>query len=344
MDKIDISSMTLAEMEKMLINIGEKPFRAKQIYTWLNKDLVTNFGSMTNLSKPLRQKLDNICFISQVSIEEKFVSKQDETSKYLLKIDKNTIIESVLMKYSYGHSVCISSQAGCKMGCKFCASTADGFERNLTTGEILAQVYQIQKDSQRRVSNIVIMGVGEPLDNYNNIINFIKIINSKEGLAIGQRHITVSTCGIVDKIYDLAKEDLQVTLAVSLHAPNDNIRKEIMPVANAYSISDTLKACKYYSEKTGRRITYEYAVIKGVNDSVDNAKELANKLKGTLSHVNLIPLNPIKEVSYLNSDKISIENFTKELEKLGIYSTIRRRLGSDINAACGQLRRSYKKR
>lgn len=344
MDKIDISSKTLNELESILLNMDELPFRAKQIYKWLNKDLVTDFESMTNLSKSLRAKLNNKCYITNVKLQEMLVSDKGNTSKYLFHMDNNTIIESVLMKYTYGNSVCVSTQSGCKMSCKFCASAIGGFERNLTTGEILAQVYNIQKHSKERVSNIVIMGVGEPLDNYNNVINFIKIINSKEGIKIGQRHITISTCGLVDKMYDLANENLQVTMAVSLHAPNDKIRNQIMPISNVYTINDILKASKYYSDKTGRRVTYEYAAIKGLNDSLDNAKELASKLKGSQSHVNLIPLNPIKEFNYENSETKHLQKFAKILESYGVDTTIRRKLGSDISAACGQLRKSYKTR
>jgi len=344
MDKTDISSKTLKEMEDLLVNIGEKKFRGKQIYTWINRDLVASFSEMTNLPKALREKLDDVYYLPKVTIVEKLISKKDATSKYLFKMEENTIIESVLMKYSHGNSVCISSQAGCRMGCKFCASKVEGFQRNLTAGEMLAQVYNIQKDSTERVDSVVIMGIGEPLDNYEEVLKFIKIINSKEGLNIGQRHITLSTCGLIEKIYDMADENMQITLAVSLHAPNDSIRKEIMPIANAYSINDVLKACKHYSGKTGRRITYEYAFIKDVNDSKENARELASRLKGSLSHVNLIPLNNIKESNYLSSDKERTEIFAKILEASGIDTTVRRKLGEDISAACGQLRRSYETR
>lgn len=343
MCKRDLLSLNVEEIENYILNIGEKKFRAVQIFNWLHQKNITNIDLMTNISENLKQKLKEDFVLNCVKMTEKFTSKQDNTTKYLFEIQNNNIIESVLMKYSYGNAVCVSSQAGCKMGCSFCASAIEGLERNLTAGEIASQIYEIQKDSGERVSNVVIMGSGEPFDNYENVIQFINIINSSQGINIGQRHITVSTCGIVDKIYDLSELKLQITLAISLHAPNDEIRKRIMPVANKYSIQDLIKSAKYYAEKTKRRVTYEYALISGINDSKQCALELSSRLKGSLCHVNLIPVNDVKEKSYIKSSDDVIKNFAEILTKNNIETTIRRKLGSDINAACGQLRRRYKK-
>lgn len=343
MCKRDLLSLNVEEIENYILNIGEKKFRAVQIFNWLHQKNITNIDLMTNISENLKQKLKEDFVLNCVKMTEKFTSKQDNTTKYLFEIQNNNIIESVLMKYSYGNAVCVSSQAGCKMGCSFCASAIEGLERNLTAGEIASQIYEIQKDSGERVSNVVIMGSGEPFDNYENVIQFINIINSSQGINIGQRHITVSTCGIVDKIYDLSELKLQITLAISLHAPNDEIRKRIMPVANKYSIEDLIKSAKYYAEKTKRRVTYEYALISGINDSKQCALELSSRLKGSLCHVNLIPVNDVKEKSYIKSSDDVIKNFAEILTKNNIETTIRRKLGSDINAACGQLRRRYKK-
>lgn len=343
MCKRDLLSLNVEEIENYILNIGEKKFRAVQIFNWLHQKNITNIDLMTNVSENLKQKLKEDFVLNCVKMTEKFTSKQDNTTKYLFEIQNNNIIESVLMKYSYGNAVCVSSQAGCKMGCSFCASAIEGLERNLTAGEIASQIYEIQKDSGERVSNVVIMGSGEPFDNYENVIQFINIINSSQGINIGQRHITVSTCGIVDKIYDLSELKLQITLAISLHAPNDEIRKRIMPIANKYSIEDLIKSAKYYAEKTKRRVTYEYALISGINDSKQCALELSSRLKGSLCHVNLIPVNDVKEKSYIKSSDDVIKNFAEILTKNNIETTIRRKLGSDINAACGQLRRRYKK-
>ena len=299
---------------------------------------------MTNLSKALREKLKENYIIKNIKIVEKLVSKEDNTSKYLFDIGDDIVIESVLMRYSYGNAVCISSQAGCRMGCTFCASTVDGLERNLLPGEMVAQIYEIQRDIGERVSNVVIMGSGEPLDNYDNVIDFLEIIHSKEGNNLSHRHITLSTCGLVDKIYDLAKENLQITLAISLHAPNNEIRQNTMPVAKRYDIDSLIKAAKYYADTTKRRVTFEYALIKGVNDSSDCARELASRLKGIMCHINLIPVNDVKENNYIRSTEENINSFASLLRELGIETTVRRKLGSDINAACGQLRKSYKNR
>ena len=298
MDKIDLRSLTLPKLSDELANMGEKSFRAKQIFSWLHQKQVTSFDEMTNLSKALREKLKENYIIKNIKIVEKLVSKEDNTSKYLFDIGDDIVIESVLMRYSYGNAVCISSQAGCRMGCTFCASTVDGLERNLLPGEMVAQIYEIQRDIGERVSNVVIMGSGEPLDNYDNVIDFLEIVHSKEGNNLSHRHITLSTCGLVDKIYDLAKENLQITLAISLHAPNNEIRQNTMPVAKRYDIDSLIKAAKYYADTTKRRVTFEYALIKGVNDSSDCARELASRLKGIMCHINLIPVNDVKENNY----------------------------------------------
>lgn len=344
MDKIDLRSLTLPKLSDELANMGEKSFRAKQIFSWLHQKQVTSFDEMTNLSKALREKLKENYIIKNIKIVEKLVSKEDNTSKYLFDIGDDIVIESVLMRYSYGNAVCISSQAGCRMGCTFCASTVDGLERNLLPGEMVAQIYEIQRDIGERVSNVVIMGSGEPLDNYDNVIDFLEIVHSKEGNNLSHRHITLSTCGLVDKIYDLAKENLQITLAISLHAPNNEIRQNTMPVAKRYDIDSLIKAAKYYADTTKRRVTFEYALIKGVNDSSDCARELASRLKGIMCHINLIPVNDVKENNYIRSTEENINSFASLLRELGIETTVRRKLGSDINAACGQLRKSYKNR
>lgn len=342
MDKTDLRSLTLDKLVAELELMGEKKFRAKQIYSWLHQKQVDSFDEMTDLSKDLREKLKLNYTIKNIKIVEKLVSKEDNTSKYLFDIGNNVVIESVLMCYSYGNAVCISSQAGCRMGCTFCASTVDGLERNLLPGEMAAQIYEIQRDIGERVSNVVIMGSGEPLDNYDNVMDFLEIIHSKEGNNLSHRHITLSTCGLVDKIYDLAKENLQITLAISLHAPNNEIRQNTMPVAKKYDFDSLLKAAKDYANTTKRRVTFEYALIKGVNDSEAQARELASKLKGIMCHINLIPVNDVKENNYIRSSEDNIKHFASTLQSLGIETTVRRRLGSDINAACGQLRKSYK--
>lgn len=339
---MDLRSLTQEQLKEEMLKIGEKPFRAKQIFDWLHVKQVSSFDEMTNLSKPLRDKLKEKFGISDIKIAEKFVSARDNTIKYLFELENGIIIESVLMRYSYGNTVCISSQAGCRMGCRFCASTVDGLERSLTAGEMLLQIYKISQDTGERVGHVVIMGSGEPLDNYDSLLNFIKITG--EGIGIGQRHITVSTCGLVDKINELAKLKLQITLAISLHAPNDEIRRQTMPIANKYGIDELIAAARAYADTTKRRVTFEYALIKGLNDSAQNAAELADRLKGGLFHVNLIPVNDVKENNYLRSDEHTIKAFAQTLSSKGIETTVRRRLGSDINAACGQLRKRYKEK
>ncbi len=341
MDKVDIRSLNLDEMTQLILKIGEKKFRAKQLFSWFNKNLVFNYDEMNNISNKMKQSLNEVSEISEIEIYKKLQSKIDGTVKYLFKLNNKTIIESVFMKYEHGNTVCISSQAGCRMGCSFCASTIDGLDRNLTAGEMLAQVYEIQKDMGVRISNIVVMGSGEPLENFDNLIKFINIINSEDGLNISQRNITVSTCGLVDKIKKLESLNLQINLAISLHAPNDDVRNEIMPVNKKYNVEKLIKASKDYANNTKRRVTYEYALIKGVNDTERYANELGKKIKGSLCHVNLIPVNSIDENNYIKSDKVSINDFLNILKSLGISVTVRRELGADINGACGQLRKKH---
>ena len=338
-EKTDIKSMDLEELKTFFSDMGEKAFRAKQVYEWLHVRQVESFEEMTNLSKTLRERLDETCRIITLRKEQVQISKLDGTRKYLFLLEDGNVIESVLMKYKHGNSVCISSQVGCRMGCRFCASTLDGLERNLTPSEMLRQVYQIQKITGERVSNIVIMGTGEPLDNYDNFLKFIHMVSDEHGLNISQRNITASTCGIVPNILKLAEEKLQITLALSLHGSNQEKRRSLMPVANKYELHEVLEACDYYFEKTGRRITFEYSLVHGVNDTPEDAKELMGILKDRNCHLNLIPVNPIKERNYEKPDKKSAENFKNKLEKNGINVTIRREMGSDIDGACGQLRR-----
>ncbi len=342
MPKKDIRSLTIEEMKHIFTEIGEKPFRANQIFKWLSVG-VLNFEDMTNLSKELRVKLRDNFFIPDVSTEKKLVSSIDGTVKYLYKLYDDEYIESVLMKYEHGYTVCISTQVGCRMGCSFCASGINGLVRNLMPSEMLAQVMKANTDNNIRVSNIVLMGMGEPLDNFDNVVKFLKLISDEDGMNIGLRHISLSTSGIVPGIYKLAEENLPITLSISLHAPFDEIRSKMMRVNNKWKISELLKAYRDYQAVTGRRISFEYAMIKGVNDSYDCALELAKILKGIMCHVNLIPVNPIKENDFEKSDRMSLQNFCNKLNGLGLNTTVRRTLGSDINASCGQLRRKYKK-
>ena len=333
----DIKSMTIDELKKLMTTLGDKPFRAKQIYSWLHEHLVTSYDEMTNLSKSLREKLKEypVTALKMVDVQ---TSRIDGTQKYLFRLSDGNVIESVLMRYKHGISVCISSQVGCRMGCRFCASTIGGLTRCLLPSEMLDQIYRIQALTGERVSNVVVMGTGEPLDNYENLLRFIHILTEDGGLHISQRNLTVSTCGLVPKIYDLAKEKLQMTLAVSLHAPNDEIRREMMPVANRFSMNEIMDACRKYIEETGRRITFEYTMVKGTNDSRENALELAARLRGMLCHVNLIPLNAVEGRMGHRSVPENIRQFQSVLECHHINVTIRREMGSDIDAACGQLR------
>lgn len=341
MGLIDIKSMNIEEITEMLAEIGEKSFRAKQIFEWLHSKHVDSFEDMTNLSKTLRDQLNSIAVINTTKIIKKLESSNDGTIKYLSVLSDDNIIESVLMRYDYGNTICISSQVGCRMGCSFCASTIGGLVRNLTAGEMLSQIYTVQKDAGVRISNVVIMGSGEPFDNFDHLMKFIEIVNAPNGINIGQRHITVSTSGLAERICDFADRGLQVTLAISLHAPNDDIRRAIMPIAKRYSIEELIQACKYYINATNRRITFEYSLIDGVNDSEENARELGKKLRHMLCHVNLIPVNEIKENAYKKSTQEKVSNFATVLESFGVETTIRKRLGTDIEAACGQLRRSF---
>jgi 23S rRNA (adenine2503-C2)-methyltransferase len=339
MEKTYLPDMDIKELEEFLKSLGQQKFRAKQVFSWIARG-AKDFDEMTDLSKQLREELKLSAGVSGLNIRRKLVSAVDGTAKYLFELQDGNIIESVLMEYVHGFTACISSQIGCKMGCSFCASTIAGFRRDLTAGEMLEQILAIQRDTGVKISNVVIMGIGEPFDNYDNVIKFLRLANDPEGLNIGQRHMTVSTCGLVPKILQFADENTQVNLAISLHAPNDEIRAGIMPIGRKYSIDKIIEACKIYTEKTKRRITFEYALIEGVNDSPENASELASRLRGMLCHVNLIPVNTVKGTGYKQSGRRHIEEFSAMLGKRGIETTIRRELGSDINAACGQLRRS----
>lgn len=337
----DIRSMTLEELKEAMTALGEKPFRAKQIYEWLHVQLVDDFDEMTNLSRALREKLRENYALWPLQALRVQTSKIDGTKKFLFALSDRQVVESVWMQYHHGDSVCISSQVGCRMGCKFCASGIGGLVRNLTVGEMLAQVYAIQKITGERVSNVVVMGTGEPFDNYDTLIRFLRMLTDTNGLNISQRNITVSTCGIVPKIRAFAEEDLQVTLALSLHASDNEKRKELMPIAYTYSLGEVMDACRYYFQKTGRRMTYEYSLVGGVNDTREDAKALAGLLRGQNCHVNLIPVNPVKEKGYVQPDRTAVLDFKDKLEKYGINATIRREMGRDIDGACGQLRRSY---
>jgi len=331
---------TLEELKVWMKENGESTFRGKQILSWVYKD-INEFDNMKNIPKSLISKLKENFTINLPKIIEVYKSDIDGTEKFLLGFEDGNLIESVLMRYKHGNSICISTQIGCRMGCKFCASTLEGRIRNLSAGEILSQILVVQNYIKERISNIVLMGSGEPLDNYDNVVKFLEVVCTEYGLNIGQRHITLSTCGIVPKIYELADKEFSITLALSLHAFNDEKRKEIMPIANKYSIYEILEACKYYINKTNRRITFEYALVKEINDTKEDAKALGKLLKGMLCHVNLIPINEIKENTYKRSSKKAIDDFSDILKSYGIEVTTRREMGSDINAACGQLRRSY---
>ena len=338
----DIKSMTLEELSQDLAQMGQPKFRAGQIYTWLHRG-VTDFDEMTNLPKDLRQRLKEEYELYRPVAVRKLVSRKDGTIKYLWRLKDGNCVESVLMRYHYGNTVCISSEVGCPMGCAFCASTLGGLVRRLTPAEMLDQVLFTQLDSGLPVSHIVLMGIGEPLDNFDTVCRFLELVNSPEGMNISMRHISLSTCGVVDKIRLLAEKNLQLTLSVSLHAPTDEIRSTIMPINRRYPVDVLLKACKEYFEKTGRRISFEYAMIRGVNDTKEVAEILIKKLRGIAAHVNLIPLNNVEESPLKPSYPETVRAFQKLLEDHGIPATVRRTLGSDINASCGQLRRNYEK-
>ena len=332
--------MTLAELQDAFAALGEPKFRAKQVFTWLHRGAVS-FEAMTNLSKPLRETLDNLYFINKPTVARKQISRLDGTIKYLWRLRDGNCVESVVMQYHHGNTVCISSEVGCPMGCKFCASTIGGLVRRLEPSELLDQVLFSQLDSGLAISNIVLMGIGEPLDNFDNVMRFLELVNSPDGMNIGMRHISLSTCGLVDKIEQLAERDLQLTLSVSLHSPDDESRSKIMPVNRRWPVDTLLSACRDYFAKTGRRISFEYTMISGVSDSPEQAQLLAKKLAGMGAHVNMIPLNNVTESGLHTSSRQAIRRFQTILEENGVTATLRRTLGSDIDASCGQLRRKY---
>lgn len=336
--KIDILSLEMHELENKIIELGEKKFRAKQIYEWLHLKRITDFDQMTNISSKFRTKIKEVFCLKSLFAVQKLESCTDNTVKYLYRLSDGNHIETVLMEYNHGNSICVSTQVGCKMGCKFCASTKAGFKRNLDASEILLQIYETERNSGRKISSVVLMGIGEPLDNYDNVIKFMKILSSEEGTNMSLRHVSLSTCGIVPKIYELAKLRLGLTLSISLHAGNNVKRSEIMPINDKYDIHELIEASRHYFKETGRRISFEYSLIDGHNDSRECAKELAELLKGMPSHINLIPVNKIKENNFHSSRKAAVV-FQGYLTELGLNTTIRRTLGNDINAACGQLRR-----
>lgn len=336
----DIKSLYFEELQQYITENDFPKFRAKQIWDWLNKG-VTSFDEMKNLPKNLIDFLQRSCYISVANIEKKLVSSYDKTVKYLFRFNDGEFVESVVMSYKHGYSICVSTQVGCKMGCTFCATGKSGFSRSLTASEILNQIESAQEDLNIRISNIVLMGMGEPLDNFDNVIRFLKLVSNEKGLNIGMRHITLSTCGIVPKIYELAEYKFGLTLSVSLHAPNNKIRSQTMPVNNKYPVEVLIKACKDYFSTTGRRVSFEYAMIDKVNDSDENAVELGSLLKGLNCHVNLIPVNNVKGSTYHKSKTDRRQAFIDILSKYGITATVRRTLGSDINASCGQLKRNH---
>lgn len=339
-EKIDLRALSYEELEKLVLDAGEKKFRASQLFEWIHKRFAHDLSEMNNIPNSLKDKLRDMgADIHTVTKEMVQISKEDGTRKYLFRLSDDEFVESVYMKYKHGNSVCVSSQVGCRMGCKFCASTIDGLVRNLTAGEMLGQIYEISKDTDTKISNVVIMGSGEPFDNYDNAVKFMRLLNEEKGINISGRNITVSTCGLVPNIRRFADEEMAATLAISLHASNDEKRKEIMPVANSYTIEEIIDACRYFFDKTGRRLTFEYSLISGVNDSDEEAMELSKLLKGLNCHVNLIPVNPIKERTFKSPSKEAAFAFKNKLEKNHINATIRREMGRDIDGACGQLRR-----
>ena len=337
--KTDIRSMSLGELEGLMEKMGEQRYRAKQLFGWFHVRLVSDLDEMGNIPASLKEKLRDTCDLRKVTKKDVLISGIDGTRKYLFQLSDGNLIESVLMKYRHGNSVCVSSQVGCAMGCRFCASTIGGLIRNLTPSEMLSQVYEIRNDTGERVSNIVIMGMGEPLTNYDNVLKFIRLASDENTLHISQRNITISTCGIVPAILNLRKESLKCTLAISLHAPSDEVRRKIMPIAEKYTIKEIMDACDRFFIETGRRVTFEYCLINGINDGREHAVELAGLLKGKNAHVNLIPVNPVPERQFSASDEQSINYFRKILENEGITVTRRREMGRDISGACGQLAR-----
>lgn len=340
MEKTDIKSLPLPQLQQEMEKIGEKKFRAAQLYEWMHRKLAEDFSKMTNLSVSLREKCAEafeLTVLRPVQVQE---SKQDGTKKFLFELPDGNMVESVLMKYHHGNSLCISSQVGCRMGCRFCASTLGGLVRSLSAGEMLDQVYGAIRYTGERISNVVVMGIGEPLDNMENLFIFLEMLTDERGLHISQRSITVSTCGLVPKIRELAERKLQITLALSLHGVTDEKRRQLMPIAERYSIEELMDACRYYFEKTGRRITFEYALVKGVNDTEEDARGLSRLASGVRAHVNLIPVNPVRERKYTASEKEAVKEFQRKLEEAGVNATLRREMGRDIDGACGQLRRN----
>ena len=340
--KTDLKSLTREELSAYISELGEPAFRSKQIFRWLHRG-VTSFDEMTDLPKSLKERLEREAFITTLRIYKRFCSQIDDTVKYLFELQDGNIIETVAMKYHHGYSLCISSQVGCRMGCSFCQSTKNGLVRSLTAGEILDQILKVQQDLDIRITNIVMMGIGEPLDNFDHVIRFLKNVNDPEGINIGYRHISLSTCGLVPGIQKLAELELPITLSISLHGTSDEIRSRIMPVNRKYNLEKLLGACRDYQAKTGRRISFEYSVIAGVNDRYEDAKRLAALLKGLLCHVNLIPVNPIESGEYRPPSRKNVLSFQDALTKLGLNATIRRTLGGDISASCGQLRHQNSK-
>lgn len=340
-EQTDIKSLTLEELTREMAALGEKGFRAKQIYEWMHVKLAESFEEMSNLSKDLRNRCKEHFQYTTLEIVQVQESRIDGTRKYLFRLKDGNVVESVWMKYKHGNSVCISSQVGCRMGCRFCASTLDGLERNLLPSEMLEQIYAITRHTGERVSNVVVMGTGEPMDNYDHLLTFLRLLTGEGGLHISQRNVTVSTCGLVPQMRRLAEEKLQITLALSLHATTDEKRKQLMPIANRYSIKELMDACAYYFEQTGRRITFEYSLVGGVNDRDEDATELIALARPLNCHINLIPVNPIKERDYVQSENERIQAFKNKLERNHINVTVRREMGRDIDGACGQLRRKF---
>lgn len=340
MNKTSIKNLTFPDIINYFGDNGYPKYRAEQLFQWIYKD-IEDFSQIKNMPKNIIEMLTNDFYIDRAVIERKQESKHDGTAKYLLKFNDGNAVEAVLMHYEHGRSICISTQVGCRMSCSFCASTLGGLVRNLTCGEMLEEVMAIERDIKGKISNIVLMGSGEPFDNYDEVMKFIRLINDSKGMNIGTRHITISTCGVVPKIYDFIKEKLQCTLAISLHSARNQRRSEIMPINKKYSISEVITACKQYTMETKRRVTFEYALIKDTNDAKEDAHELGRLLKGMLCHVNLIPVNSVEGKTYLKSEHNTINDFKEVLERYGIETTVRRELGSDIDAACGQLRQKY---
>ena len=335
---IDLKSLTMEELRELVASLGEKPFRAAQIFKWVYRG--AEIDEMSDLSKDLRERLGECAYVGNITVERCQISKRDGTRKYLFRLEDGNFIESVFMRYNHGNTICVSSQAGCAMGCKFCASAIGGLARSLTPSEIIDQVMKTERDTGEKISNIVMMGIGEPLANFDNVIKFLKNVNDENGLNIGYRHISLSTCGLADKIRELAEVNIPITLSVSLHSPFDEKRSQLMPVNKRFGIAELVCSLKYYLEKTGRRISIEYAMIAGENDSAECANELIRLFSDMLCHVNLIPVNTVRETGYRRADAASIEKFKNRLERHGITTTVRRSLGSDIDAACGQLRKS----